>query len=63
MDLPIGATEEDFNRCKKIVSGLTDKLNTTELALGILQIIYSKGGDYSEKTIQLFAEAYIKNME
>lgn len=62
MDLPIGATEEVFERCKSIVSDLTDNQNITELVLSILQVVYSKGGDYSERTIRTFAEIYIKNM-
>lgn len=60
--LPIGVTEEALGRCKNIVAALTGKQDTTELALIILQLVYSKGGDYSEKTILTFAETYINNL-
>ena len=60
MILPIGVTEEILEKCKDIVSALTDEPAAKEIALKILQIIYSKGGGYSEKTIQAFAEAYLK---
>lgn len=60
MILPIGVTEEIWEKCNDIVSALTDEQDTKEVALKILQIIYSKGGDYSEKTMRTFAEAYLK---
>lgn len=60
MVLPYGATRDDLEKCISIVRNITGKQEVTVLATEILNIIYSKGGDYSEETIRCFSEAYLK---
>ncbi|MBD5452473.1 MAG: hypothetical protein HDR25_07520 [Lachnospiraceae bacterium] len=60
MDLPWGATEDDFEKCKNIILELTENQEVNEYALNLLNIIYAKGGSYSEKTMRAFAEEYLK---
>ena len=49
MKLPYGANEDDFKKCKKIVSEFTnDDKNLDEATLEIMNIAYSTGGDYSD---------------
>lgn len=46
MELPLGATEEDFERCKKIISKLVnDKPDLDETTFTIMNIIYSTDSD------------------
>ena len=61
--LPPGVTEEDLLRCESIVKESKVLNNTTDIAMKILAIIYSKGGDYSDSTIRSFAHAYQEQME
>ena len=63
----IYATDEDVNRCLSIVKEELDKQGLKlesskilEVTKDIMNISYSKGGDYSEKTISSFAETYIE---
>ena len=61
MKLPFGATEEDFERCKKILSKLVnDKIDFNELTLTIMNISYSTGGNYSDEIILKYAMSYLK---
>lgn len=60
MELPLGVTQENFEKCKNILYKLTGNQEVTELAINLLSIVYDKGGDYSEKTLRAFAEAYLK---
>lgn len=60
MDLPFGATKDDFEKCKNIIFELTGNQEVNEFALNLLNIVYAKGGDYSEKTLRAFAEEYLK---
>ena len=49
MKLPYGANEDNFKKCKKIVSEFTnDDKNLDEATLEIMNIAYSTGGDYSD---------------
>jgi hypothetical protein len=59
MKLPLGATENDFEVCKRIIFDLTKAQKTDEFILNFLHIVYAKGGDYSEKTLRAFAESYL----
>jgi len=59
-------TEEDIKRCYKIVNNELRKHNIVldeevikKITTDIMNISYSKGGDYSNDVIQSFAEAYI----
>lgn len=62
MKLPFGATKEDFERCKKILSKLVnDKIDFNELTLTIMNISYSTGGNYSDEIILKYAMSYLKN--
>ena len=50
MKLPYGANEDNFKKCKKIVSEFTnDDKNLDEATLEIMNIAYSTGGDYSDE--------------
>lgn len=60
MNLPLGATEEDFKTCRQIISELTGAPVSKETVLNLLNIIYAKGGGYSEETLRSFAEGYLK---
>lgn len=59
-------TNDDIVRCKSIVE-LELKKNAIvvnpkkldELTIDIMNLVYAKGGSYSDKTIQQFAQAYI----
>ena len=45
MKLPYGANEDNFKKCKKIVSEFTnDDKNLDEVTLKIMNIAYSTGG-------------------
>ena len=47
MKLPYGANEDNFKKCKKIVSEFTnDNKNLDEATLEIMNIAYSCGGGY-----------------
>lgn len=60
MKLPIGANMEDFKRCKEVIKDIKkEDSNLDEITLKIMNISYSKGGDYSEKTILEYAKAYL----
>lgn len=58
MELPWGATEDDFEKSKTIIFELTGACADSEAALGLLNVVYAHGGDYSEKTLRAFAEKY-----
>ena len=61
MELPFGATEEDFERCKMIILKLANnKTGLNEITLTIMNISYSTGGDYSDKIILEYAKSYLK---
>lgn len=60
MELPWGATEDDFEKCKKVILELTGTCAGSEAVLGLLNIVYAHGGDYSEKTLRAFAKGYLK---
>ncbi len=58
---------DDINRCTEIVSKelLKNNVNVNEevlneITLDVMNISYSKGGDYSVKIIQSFAETYVE---
>lgn len=59
-ELPPGATQEDLATCKEIICKLTDIPDQTELARKLLHMIYAKGGDYSEDSLRIFAEGYLR---
>lgn len=63
MELPWGATKDDLKKCKTVIYELTGKYVANEIALDLLNIVYAKGGNYSEKTLRAFAEAYAKIFE
>ena len=59
MKLPYGANEDNFKKCKKIVSEFTnDDKNLDEATLEIMNIAYSTGGDYSDETLLAYVKAY-----
>jgi len=60
MNLPLGATEYDFQKCRNILLELTGTHDANESAFRLLHIVYAKGGDYSEKTLRAFAEGYLE---
>lgn len=60
MELPWGATENDFEKCKTIIFELTGVCANSEVALGLLNVVYAHGGDYAEKTLRTFAKGYLK---
>lgn len=60
MELPWGATEDDFEKCKTIIFELTGACVDSEAALGLLNVVYAHGGDYSKKTMRAFAKEYLK---
>ena len=61
MKLPYGANEDNFKKCKKIVSEFTnDDKNLDEVTLKIMNIAYSTGGDYSEETLLAYVKAYFE---
>ena len=62
MQLPYGTTKETLNICENIVRNITGKHDVTESAIEILCLIYAKGGDFSNRMIQTYAEAYLKNV-
>ena len=62
----IFANESDINRCKIIVEELLKKAGVAinsklleSVTMDIMNISYSKGGDYSDEIIKSFAEVYI----
>ena len=62
MQLPYGATKENLTICENILRNITGKQDVTEAAMEILNIIYATGGDFSSKTIQAYAEVYLKQV-
>ena len=61
MKLPYGANEDNFKKCKKIVSEFTnDDKNLDEVTLKIMNIVYSTGGDYSDETLLAYVKAYFE---
>lgn len=67
MKLPYGATKDDFENCKKIVSTLLDdkrnlneECNLDEITLKIMNISYSTGGKYSKEVMLKYIEAYLE---
>jgi hypothetical protein len=61
MKLPYGANEDNFKKCKKIVSEFTnDDKNLDEATLEIMDIAYSSGGDYSDEILLEYVKAYFK---
>lgn len=58
---------KDIRNCTEIVKKelLKNKVNVNDdilnkITLDVMNISYSKGGDYSEKIIQSFAETYVE---
>ena len=61
MKLTYGANEDNFKKCKKIVSEFTnDDKNLDEVTLEIMNIAYSTGGDYSDETLLAYLKAYFE---
>lgn len=61
MKLPYGVNEDNFKKCKKIVSEFTnDNKNLDEVTLKIMNIAYSTGGDYSDEILLEYVKAYFK---
>jgi len=63
----IFSNTNDINRCTEIVKNelIRCNVNVSEEILNkitgdIMDISYSKGGDYSDKIIQSFAETYVE---
>ena len=63
MQLPYGATKENLNICENIIQNITREQDVTESAMEVLNIIYASGGDFSNKTIQAYAEAYLEQVD
>lgn len=61
MELPIGATEENFIISKEIVTEYVKELDVDKYALKLLNLVYSKGGDYSETALRAFAKSYFND--
>ncbi len=66
--LPPFATKVDFNRClqilekeAKIQNIYLDTLSLEKATISIMNISYSKGGDYSFDVIEKFTEYYLSN--
>ncbi len=56
----------DIERCKKIIkeellkkNKILNHISLDEITIKIMNISYSKGGDYSEEIIRSFAKVYI----
>ena len=60
MNIPFGTTEYDLEVCKNIASEYVKEEDMDRIALELLNLVYAKGGDYSEKTLRAFAESYLK---
>lgn len=61
MQLPYGATKDDFKRCQKIIAKLiNDKMNLDDVTLKIMHLSYATGGNYSEEIILKYAKTYLK---
>ncbi|MEG0979909.1 MAG: hypothetical protein RSE39_07755 [Oscillospiraceae bacterium] len=63
----IFSDDSDIKRCTKIVEEELVKNNVNvndetlnKITLDIMNISYSKGGDYSDNIIQSFAETYVE---
>jgi hypothetical protein len=62
------ATEKDINRCQGIVEEQLKKKSIIckenrvirDITIDIINISYSKGGDYSNLIIETFTESYIE---
>ncbi len=61
------AKNEDINLCKKIVLHELKTRNLTKyndkidrIVEAVLNLVYSKGGDYTYDTIKPFAESYFE---
>ena len=68
--LPPYATTEDLQKCMLIVREILDSKAITindeqcqAIALEVMGISYTKGGDYSSETIKSFVEGYLKTVE
>ena len=64
--LPPYATTEDLQKCMVIVREILDSKAITindeqcqAIALEVMGISYTKGGDYSSETIKSFVEGYL----
>ena len=60
------ANENDIMRCTQVIQKILEKNNlffnealAEKIAIDVMRISLSKGGDYSEKVIRAFAEVYI----
>ena len=61
MKLPYGANEDNFKKCKKIVSEFTnDDKNLDEATLEIMNIAYSSGGDYLDEILLTYVKDYFE---
>ena len=59
MNLPLGATEEAFEKCKYVVGNVFGNVEDLDgLTVKIMNISYAKGGGYSGDIIEAFAKAY-----
>ena len=68
--LPPYATTEDLQKCMVVVREILDSKAITineeycqAIALEVMGISYTKGGDYSSETIKSFVEGYLKTVE
>jgi hypothetical protein len=64
----IYADDEDIKRCFKIINNELKKQNVVlneelikKITIDVMNISYSKGGDYSNDVIKSFAEVYIED--
>lgn len=62
------ATSNDIARCKRVIerqlrkhSIVVDSKELDKLTIEIMDLAYTKGGSYSDKTIEQFAKVYIAN--
>lgn len=58
MDLPLGVTQDTLKLCKKVIANYAKEQAVDKLAVELLHLVYGKGGDYSEETLQKFASSY-----
>ena len=63
------ANSNDIERCKKIIkeellkkNKILNHASLDEITIEIMNISYSKGGDYSEEIIRSFATVYIDEL-
>jgi hypothetical protein len=62
------STTEHIYRCRKIVQDILKKEGISireekldEIVTEILKIIYSTGGDYSDKSLEAYTEMYLRD--